>query len=68
MQDMFFDAHAFNQDISFWDTTNVTNLDGMFYEATSFDKDLSSWDTSSVTNMFCMFENQMRSTRFLEHL
>jgi len=47
----------FNQDISGWDTSNVTNMSNMFYFAESFNQPLESWDVSSVTNMNYMFES-----------
>ena len=40
----------FNQDISGWDVSNVTNMDGMFLGNQYFNQDLSSWDVSNVTN------------------
>ena len=48
-------ADAFNQDISSWDVSNVTNMNQMFYAASSFNQDISSWDVSKVTNMNQMF-------------
>ncbi len=45
----------FNQDISLWDTSNVTNMRGMFWDATSFNQELDNWDVSNVTNMQGMF-------------
>ena len=36
----------FNQDISSWDVSNVTDMRGMF-ERSSFNQDISSWDVSS---------------------
>ena len=57
----------FNQDISNWDTSQVTNMMGMFYNAISFNKDINTkqvtvngktykaWDTSKVRNMHRMF-------------
>ncbi len=45
---------SFNQDISSWDVSNVTEMDYFFY-GTSFNQDISSWDVSSVTNMTSMF-------------
>jgi surface protein len=42
----------FNQDISSWDVSNVTNMNYMFASGSSFNQDISSWDVSNVTNMF----------------
>ena len=46
-----------NPDISEWDVSNVTNMEGMFRNCMSFDRDLtkSNWDVSNVTNMYGMF-------------
>ena len=44
----------FNQDISSWDVSNVTDMWGMFL-FTPFNQDISSWDVSSVTDMGSMF-------------
>jgi surface protein len=46
---------SFNQDISSWDTSNVTVMQSMFSGADSFNQDISSWNTSNVTNMGEMF-------------
>ena len=45
----------FNQDISGWDVSNVTNMNGFFLGAHSFNRDISNWDVSKVTNMGSMF-------------
>lgn len=47
---------SFNGDISKWDTSKVTNMEGMFKNS-KFDGDISKWDVSNVTNMNSMFSN-----------
>ena len=46
---------TFNQDISGWDVSNVTNMFEMFLAASSFNQPLNDWDVSNVTNMYGMF-------------
>ena len=50
-----FQETDFNQDISSWDVSNVTNMEKMFNSNNYFNQDISSWDVSSVTNMSNMF-------------
>ena len=52
---MFKDQVTFNDDISNWDTSNVTNMQQMFMGTTSFTININSWDVSSVTDMDGMF-------------
>jgi surface protein len=54
---MFYEAYEFNQDISDWDVSSVTDMGGMFYEAYEFNQDISDWDVSSVTYMGGMFNS-----------
>ena len=48
---MFFGAQNFNQDISKWNTSEVTDMNCMFYCAKNFNQNISSWDISKVTTM-----------------
>jgi surface protein len=48
---------TFNGDLSAWDTSSVTNMDGMFRNAVNFDANIGNWDTSKVTSMKHIFEN-----------
>ena len=45
----------FNDDISAWDTSSVTNMYGMFGDNSQFNQDISGWDTARVTTMAGMF-------------
>ncbi|MFN2261618.1 MAG: BspA family leucine-rich repeat surface protein [Psychroflexus sp.] len=56
MNELFFQQTNFNQDISHWDTSNVTDMREMF-AWTEFNQDIGSWDTSNVTYMSAMFAN-----------
>ena len=46
---------SFDQPLSNWDTSSVTNMSIMFEYASLFNQDISSWDVSKVTNMSYMF-------------
>ena len=46
---------SFNQDISNWDVSNVTNMQAMFYLNGTFNTDISAWDVSNVNEMNGMF-------------
>ena len=52
---LFFNARAFNQDISSWNTSNVDYAHATFYSAVAFNQNLGGWDTSKITNMSYMF-------------
>ncbi|MDA8763221.1 BspA family leucine-rich repeat surface protein, partial [Flavobacteriaceae bacterium] len=55
------DVSSFNQNISSWDTSNVTNMSGMFDNARDFNQNIGSWDTSSVTDMSDMFKGDVNA-------
>ena len=64
MQYMFFDADAFDQDVSDWNVSRVTLMHNMFRDTTFFNNGgvaLDWADTSSVTDMFNMFSNAAAS-------
>jgi len=54
MNSLFELESTFNQNISSWDTSNVTKMDSMF-RSTFFNQSIGNWDTSKVTNMSRMF-------------
>ena len=53
----FNDNSTFNENISHWDTSKVTDMRFMFANATSFNQDIGKWDTGNVTDMWGMFYN-----------
>ncbi|XRB12827.1 DUF285 domain-containing protein [Pseudoscourfieldia marina] len=55
MEEMRESADKFNDDISRWDTSSVTDMSAMFSGASSFNQPIGAWDTSSVTSMSAMF-------------
>jgi surface protein len=46
---MFYGASSFNQNISGWNVSKVTNMTHMFYGASSFNQNISGWDVSQAT-------------------
>jgi surface protein len=56
----------FNQDISRWDLSNVTNMSNMFSGCKFFNQDISKWDVSNVTNMYGTFYNAAAFNQNLE--
>jgi surface protein len=48
---------SFNQDISGWNTANVTIMSYAFRNAVNFNQNISGWNTAKVTDMSSMFYN-----------
>ena len=57
MSGMFYNADAFNGDISGWNVSGVTNMANMFRNADVFNRSLNGWNVSGVTDMSYMFES-----------
>jgi len=54
---VFFEARAFNGDLSAWNVGQVTTMSDAFHDARAFNGDLSAWNVGRVTTMnqmFCM--------------
>ena len=51
-----FGGSTFNDDINYWDVSNVTNMSGLFWAANSFNQPLNDWNVSSVIDMNRMFQ------------
>ena len=47
---MFYNASAFNGDLSSWNTEQVTEMRSMFQGATDFNQDLSGWCVKNLTD------------------
>ena len=46
---------SFNNDISGWDTSSITNMSHMFQETSAFNQPIENWNVSNVTDMSYMF-------------
>ena len=67
MSHLFIVKDTFNEDISGWDTSKVTNMGGMFYHAAAFNQPIGQWDTRQVTTMEEMFEGATAFSQDLSH-
>lgn len=52
---MFVNAYTFNDDLSGWDTSAITDMAYMFTSAYAFNGNISTWNTGLVTDMNRMF-------------
>jgi surface protein len=52
MSGMFYEATAFNQDISGWDVSNVTDMSGLYYEATAINQQYNNIRHKKISNIF----------------
>ena len=57
MQAMFRNATNFNQDISNWNVSNVTNMTAMFRNSTNFNSHIELWTVSSTNTLTDMFRD-----------
>jgi surface protein len=61
MGSMFIRNGSFNQDISMWNVSKVTNMSFMFYNdaapVSTFNQNIGSWNVGNVTDMGSMFSN-----------
>lgn len=56
LEETFYGASAFNQNIGGWDVSNVTTMFRLF-ASTNFDQDIGGWDLSAGPTLSYMFEN-----------
>ncbi|PTD31005.1 BspA family leucine-rich repeat surface protein [Mycoplasma leachii] len=66
MNEMFFGATNFDQDISNWNTENVKSMSGLFAGAENFNQSLNSWNVSKVTQMSYMFHEAKKFNQDLD--
>ena len=51
LQGMFYNDGTFNDgNVSYWDTSNVTDMSGLFSGASAFNQDLTGWCTTTITS------------------
>lgn len=57
LQNLFANCTLFNDDISMWNVSTITDMSGMFSGATAFNQPIGSWNVSNVNDMTDMFAN-----------
>ena len=57
MRSMFYNCKSFNQDISNWNVSNVTDMKYMFANCIQFNQDISNWNVSKVKEYYFAFSN-----------
>ena len=57
----------FNQDISGWNVSNVSNMESLFENNQAFNQSLNNWNTSNVTSMNSMFLGAINFNQSLEN-
>jgi surface protein len=68
MNGMFSGAKLFNQDLSSWNVSKVTDMDYMFFGALNFNQNISSWDVTNVVFMSNMFFLDFEKNKIIESL
>ena len=63
LTELFAAATSFNDNISSWDMSNVTNTDRMFQGASSFNQDIGFWNTSNFYDVSGMFDGASNFNR-----
>jgi surface protein len=62
MTTVFGRATLFNQNIGYWDTSKVTDMEQMFFAATTFNQNISTWNMALVAKVNGMFQNSGMSS------
>ena len=52
-------SYNFNEDISKWNVSNVTDMSHMFEGANQFNQSINKWNVSNVINMSGMFDHAL---------
>lgn len=58
-KDMFYQASSFNDDLSQWNTSAITDMSNMFSGASVFNGNITTWNTANVTDMSGIFSSAL---------